>query len=201
MAPDRHRQKVLRPSLRRAFDQHVAGFADFRSEPRAQRRPPFSRNRRARSRDHAAFDLRHARRRRAGPRRIGKHVQEGQAAFLDERASARTSPRSRSGSRRSGRRRTRCRAASRRTCRRSDRVGARMPPLHALQDQVVACLQRQMQMRHQPRLLGDRAIRSRRPRSNRSRRGAAAAAPAHASGSASPARRASARRAGRRHSS
>ena len=30
-----------------------------------------------------------------------------------------------------------------------------MPALHALQDQVVAGLQRQMQMRHQPRLLGD----------------------------------------------
>ena len=36
-----------------------------------------------------------------------------------------------------------------------DRVGARMPALHALQDQVVAGLQRQMQMRHQPRLAGD----------------------------------------------
>ena len=46
-----------------------------------------------------ARDLRHARRRRARPRRIGKHVQEGEAAFLDqiERA-ARTSPRSRSES-------------------------------------------------------------------------------------------------------
>ena len=31
-------------------------------------------------------------------------------------------------------------------------IGARMPPLHALEDHVVAGLQRQMQMRHQPRL-------------------------------------------------
>ena len=37
-----------------------------------------------------------------------------------------------------------------------DRVGAQMPPLHALEDQVVAGLQRQMQMRHQPRLVGER---------------------------------------------
>ena len=41
----------------------------------------------------------------------------------------------------------------RRTCvGEGDRVGARMAPLHALEDQVVAMLQREMQMRHQPRL-------------------------------------------------
>ena len=39
----------------------------------------------------------------------------------------------------------------------ADRVGARMPPLHALQDHVVAGLQREMQMRHQPLLLAERA--------------------------------------------
>ena len=33
-----------------------------------------------------------------------------------------------------------------------DGVGAKMPALHALEDHVVAGLQRQMQMRHQPRL-------------------------------------------------
>ncbi len=37
-----------------------------------------------------------------------------------------------------------------------DGIGARMPPLHALEDQIVARLQRQMQMRHQPRLVGQR---------------------------------------------
>ena len=36
-----------------------------------------------------------------------------------------------------------------------ERVGAQMPALHALQDHVVARLQRQMQMRHQPLLLAD----------------------------------------------
>ena len=35
------------------------------------------------------------------------------------------------------------------------RIGAQMPALHALQDQVAARLQRQVQMRHQPRLLAD----------------------------------------------
>ena len=37
----------------------------------------------------------------------------------------------------------------------ADRLVAQMPALHALQDHVVAGLQRQMQMRHQPRLGGD----------------------------------------------
>ena len=37
-----------------------------------------------------------------------------------------------------------------------DGIGARMPPLHALEDEIVAGLQRQMQMRHQPRLIGKR---------------------------------------------
>ena len=35
------------------------------------------------------------------------------------------------------------------------RVGAQVPALHALQDQVAAGLQRQMQMRHQARLVGE----------------------------------------------
>ncbi len=34
-------------------------------------------------------------------------------------------------------------------------VGAQMPPLHALQDEIAAGLDRQMQMRHQPRLVLD----------------------------------------------
>ena len=37
-----------------------------------------------------------------------------------------------------------------------DRVGARVPPLHALEDEIVAGLQRQMQMRHQPLVIGER---------------------------------------------
>ena len=38
----------------------------------------------------------------------------------------------------------------------SDRVGAQMAALHALEDEIVAGLQRQVQMRHQPRLVGER---------------------------------------------
>ena len=61
----------------------------------------------------------------------------------------------------------------------------RVAALHALQDQVVAGLQRQMQMRHQPLFLGERAHQSRhRPRSNRARRCAAAAVRARGAGSA-----------------
>ena len=36
-----------------------------------------------------------------------------------------------------------------------NRIGARMPPLHPLEDEVVACLQRKMQMRHDPLFRGD----------------------------------------------
>ena len=36
-----------------------------------------------------------------------------------------------------------------------DGLGSAVPPLHPLQDQIVAGLQRQMQMRHQPRLLAE----------------------------------------------
>ena len=36
-----------------------------------------------------------------------------------------------------------------------DRVVSRMPPLHPLQDQIIARLQRQMQMRHQPFVVRD----------------------------------------------
>ena len=42
-----------------------------------------------------------------------------------------------------------------------DRVLARVPALHALEDQIVAGLQRQMQMRHQPLVLREASIRSR----------------------------------------
>ena len=38
---------------------------------------------------------------------------------------------------------------------RAHRVGAAVAALHALEDHVVAGLQRQMEMRHQPRLAGD----------------------------------------------
>ena len=62
---------------------------------------PVARSRLARCLICLPRNLRHARRRRARTRRIGKHVQEGQVALLDQiAASARTSPRSRSGSRR-----------------------------------------------------------------------------------------------------
>ena len=37
-----------------------------------------------------------------------------------------------------------------------DGVATGMSPLHALEDNVIAGLQRQMQMRHQPRTIGER---------------------------------------------
>ena len=38
----------------------------------------------------------------------------------------------------------------------TDRIGARVPTFHALQNEIVTVLQRQMQMRHQPRLVRER---------------------------------------------
>ena len=38
-----------------------------------------------------------------------------------------------------------------------NRVGAQMAPLHALEDEIVTGLQREMQMRHQPLLFADQA--------------------------------------------
>ena len=98
--------------------------------------------------------------------------------------SPRTSPRSRSGSRRSDRRRTRSRVAAARA-RAADAIASArgVPPLHALQDEIVARLQREMEMRHEPRLVASSAQQLVvRPRSGRARRaaGAAARAPAPA---------------------
>ena len=92
--------------------------------------------------------------------------------------------------------------AARTSCAEGDRVVAEVPPLHPLQDHVVAGLQRQVQMRHQPRLAGDRLDQPRvRLDLSRSRRAAAAAGPARPRGSPPRGRRAAAPRRDRRPSS
>ena len=84
--------------------------------------------------------------------------------------------------------------------RRGDRLRAAVAALHPLQDQVVAGLQRQVQMRHQPRLVGEQPPTARRrSRSGRARTGAAAAVPAPPPAAAAPSGRGSGRPAGRRH--
>ena len=120
-------------------------------------------------------------------------VQPGQPARLDEIERAlRTSPRSRSGSpAMMSAPRTISGRAARTALAEGDGVVAEVPPLHPLQDQVVARLQRQVQVRHQPRLAGDRLDRAAGPpRPSRSRRAAAAAGPAPPRGSPPPDRRA-----------
>src|SRR6267154_2057329 len=91
----------------------------------------------------AVRDLRHARSRRAGPRRIGKHMQISEPAFVDkiERASEH-----RFGLGREARDDV---AAEYHVgpqpphlVAKRDRFRARVPPLHALEDEIVARLQR-----------------------------------------------------------
>ena len=101
-----------------------------------------------------ARHLRHARGGRAGPRAEGKDVEIVEPGFRDEAERAREhrlvlgrKAGDEIGAERDARpQRPRPRAP---TC---ERIGARVPALHALQDQIVAGLERQMQMRHQPRL-------------------------------------------------
>ena len=139
------------------FGEHPARRADFAVEMADKRqRAALAQPPRALL-DDVAGDLRHARRRRSRPRRERKDVQVRQAAFVDqlERASN-MRPRSRSGkpairsapNTMSGRRR--------RTCSQKAMASrAQVPPLHALEDEIVAGLQRQVQMRHQPLVLGE----------------------------------------------
>ena len=110
---DPERRERLAPPAPVALDQDLRRAADLALEEarhgvlarRAQARRPLL----ARRLGH----LRHARGRRAAPRREGKDVQMGQSRLVDQlERLLRTSPRSRSGSRRSGRRRTRCPAAA-----------------------------------------------------------------------------------------
>ena len=100
--------------------------------------------------------LRHPRRRRARPRRIGKHMQEGQIALFHQILRAREhvlglgrKARDDIGAERDVRPQPPHLRAE------IDRIGAGMPPLHPLQNQIVAGLQRQMQMRHQAFIVRD----------------------------------------------
>ena len=106
--------------------------------------------------DDSIGNRRHARGRGAGPGAVRKHMNKGEPAFLDQIEAAAKhvlgfgrKTRDQVGAERQ------LRAQRAGPVRDLNRIGAQMPPLHTLQDQVVARLQRQMQMRHQPLLLGD----------------------------------------------
>ncbi len=138
----------------RAFDQHRRDGADARRQRARQRGGAgFAQARRALV-DDVAGNLRHARRRRARPGAVGEDVQVVERGFLDQRqrvgehgpALGRES-RDEVGAERDARPQA-ARAAAR-----GERVGAAVPARHALQHEVVAGLDREMEMRHEARLL------------------------------------------------
>ena len=104
-----------------------------------------------------AVDLRHPRRRRSSAGAVRKDVQPRQPAVLDEieralehRLGLGRKPRDDVGAEDHLGPRLAQRLAE------GDGVVTQVPALHPLQDQVVSRLQRQVQVRHQPRLAGDR---------------------------------------------
>ena len=147
-----HRRELRRARDAAALGQHAAARADFAIEMAAQRRLALLAQAAGAVLDDVARDLRHPRRRRAGPRRERKDVKLRQPAFVDQIE--------RAGKHLLGLgRKARDDVAAERhigpqpphLIAERNRVGAQMPALHALEDHVVAGLQRQMQMRHQPR--------------------------------------------------
>src|ERR1041385_3563996 len=75
---------MLGPPLRRALDQDVAGRTRLTRQSLLQCRLSRQAQTFRALLDRSSRDLRHLCRRRARPRRIGKHMQEGEIAFLDE---------------------------------------------------------------------------------------------------------------------
>ena len=186
-----HRRELLGAADAAALGQHAGGARRFRA----------SRWRRSAclallaqpggaGLDDVARDLRHPRRRRAGRAGSrGRRADKSARILPRGRASWRTSRRFRSGSRQSGRRRTRCPGRNSHILAEIDHIVARMPALHALQDHVVARLQRQVQVRHQPRLRRPALPTDpRRPRPDRWTTAGAASGPARAAGTSLPSR-------------
>ena len=127
-------------------------------QPRAP--PPAARSRAARSRTIA--HRRHPRRRRARPRAVRERHAGSEAAFRDD-VEARRNISSLSVGNPAIRSAPIAMSGRKRAARAADAIASarRVPPLHPLEDQIVAGLQRQVQMRHQPRLLGDQAVHER----------------------------------------
>ena len=161
--PGHHRRgEPHRGELRSArhavhLGEHQTACADLAVKMSPQRRLAFSTEPPGAVLDHVVGDLRHPGRRCAGPRRERKNVKLRQPARIDqiERAF-----KHRLGLGRD----TRDDVAAERDVGaepqhlRAERngVGARVAALHPLEDHVVASLQRQMQMRHQPLVGGER---------------------------------------------
>jgi hypothetical protein len=150
----RHGQVMLRTASTIVFDQHVTYRADLRRETAMESGLAGCAQSPGTFRDGDIRDLRHARGRRARTRRIRKHMQEGEIAFAQQ------IERSREHFLRLGWEAGDNIGAKRNIgpqtldlCAKRDRFCARMPALHSLENQVVARLQREMQMRHQSRVV------------------------------------------------
>src|SRR5439155_1365351 len=99
--------------------------------------------------------LGHARCRRAGAGRIGKDMEEAEAAILHQAQTVlehRFALGGKSGDQVGAEGNIGAKGARPPT--EGDRIGPAVPPLHALQDQIVARLQREVEMGHQARLFG-----------------------------------------------
>ena len=151
-----HRRELLGTADAAAFGQHQPVRANLRIEVAAQRgRALFAQAAGAVFDCHAGH-LRHAGRRRAGPRRKRKNVQTRKTAFVDE--IERTREHVVGFGRKAGDHigaEGDIRPQPPHLVAERDGLAAGMAPLHALQNEIVAGLQGQMQMRHQPRLIGD----------------------------------------------
>src|SRR5215472_13982553 len=139
------------------FGQDAMPAAHLRVEMTAQCRLAFFAQPPGAVLDHLAPDLRHGRGGRAGPRREREDVEMREPACIDEIERARKhvlglgrEPGDDVAAEDDVRPQSTHRFAE------GDGIGAQMPALHALQDEIVARLQREMQMRHQPRVAGER---------------------------------------------
>ena len=134
---DRRGRVGLRGNLRRSARRPGAGFG-----PRAA---------------HRGREWRACGRPGARAFAVGEDVQVGQVGLLDEvQRFAGTGHRFRSGTRRSGRRRSRSRGGVGGRGQWRQARPAQLTAAHALQDQVGAGLEREVQVRHEPGLLGER---------------------------------------------
>ena len=122
----------------------------------ARRSAAASRSRAARAFTTSRVDLRHARRRRVRARREGKDVRGDDVAIVEQFQAVQRHFLGfgrKSGDEVGADRRVGPRGLD--PLDRADRVGAAVAALHPLEDQVVAGLKREMEVRHQPRLAGD----------------------------------------------
>ena len=151
------RGEIVGPAPAAALGQDAQPPPDLRPQMRRERLSPASRKSGGARLDRRRRDARHPRRRRSRRGGKRKHMQEAQAAILDQAPAARAAiasssvgkPAIRSAPKAiSGRRRRKFGAEG-------DAVGAAVAALHPLQDQVVARLQRQMQIGREPFLLGE----------------------------------------------